>query len=1126
MEAINDNVKENILLSTDTMKKSGNKSFRYLPLQDKEFNEQYLQSNRHMYEILPPTEKVKLYFDLEMEYEGLEDSHKQYCCEEFIYFVACEIKKVFGITLLMEENDLVIEDSCRTNKLSYHVIVNNKLYFNTVADMKLFILYLQNRFMNPETEEEIATVKLLTYDTPKGETRFIFDPIPYGSFQNFRFIGQSKIGTEFTLKNWTPYWSGIDTFVRLYYGEGDRKLISREMLENLKGYEEQKTKSVKKQQKTTMGNIKSNSGEPTFNTEGQTLFKKYNMEEKDLNKFPTWKRALYLIPNTHQDWNIYRNIAMAVRGAGGSVADFIEWAKISPKYVANDSVEKEFNKFNTAGNGQCYGMTFLRNLAKQCSPEHFKGSTECLSRYFELDTQGVKVLKETSKFVSMEGTSDGNNILDPAKQIILHAYLGRGKTTAIKRLLKNYKSYLFLSPRQTFARFISGEFDGTVCYLDADGDFTHEKFVISVESLYKLKKRDYDVICLDESESIFAQFSSTTMNGRQLAVWDILTELITNAEKVVYADAFLTNRTINIARHFGKDITLIQNETPATIRNAQELHGGVFCSKLLDSIKDGKKNYVCYSSVNKLIDNVSRLEGASMENDDVKKVMDKSLIYHAKVGDEVFDSLASINSSWKDASMVITSPTNTIGCSYSPEGDADFDEVWINAFPTCVVRDTFQTQMRVRHLRENKMVFCLPTAQQLNFCKLRYQNQFDLFDAYESNIQDKETVAKGLICKLIENRKADNATDDCSELVDILESYNTHTKTPAVLKNLYFANLYEETISTLHYVAMFRSFLIKCGYDTLEGIGKGSPDACMAQKINELNEYENIAEIKDDVALELITLQVKSKKATAMDKLRLQKYWFDKLINPDIELEARGYLFDDIYTTAYGKTYIDNLYQLHKYKMENALTKDLEYGGSGFELNPMKAIQLSVVKTLSDKFGLKNHAIGEEVITRESFESAMPYLQENKKMIYTAFKMRYTDKQMDTSSAVKLVKSIFQNYCGLELKSITDKHTKQMSQMITIQKCLKGTIKFDKLFRDLNTDTNISVSINEIKQIHNQQRILDEQERLRKAELRRAEMLRKENQKRLEITLVPTKTHTEVVSDANTIKISDYFTKQ
>ena len=82
--------------------------------------------------------------------------------------------------------------------------------------------------------------------------------------------------------------------------------------------------------------------------------------------------------------------------------------------------------------------------------------------------------------------------------------------------------------------------------------------------------------------------------------------------------------------------------------------------------------------------------------------LSNALVYHAKVSDSVFDSLDNINTSWKAASMVITSPTNTIGCSYSPEGEPDFNAVYVNATPTCCVRDTFQTQMRVRHLKKTK----------------------------------------------------------------------------------------------------------------------------------------------------------------------------------------------------------------------------------------------------------------------------------------------------------------------------------------------------------------------------------------------------------------------------------------
>jgi hypothetical protein len=43
------------------------------------------------------------------------------------------------------------------------------------------------------------------------------------------------------------------------------------------------------------------------------------------------------------------------------------------------------------------------------------------------------------------------------------------------------------------------------------------------------------------------------------------------------------------------------------------------------------------------------------------------------------ESISTINKSWFDAKMVMTSPINTIGCSYSVEND--FDNVFVNAMP-------------------------------------------------------------------------------------------------------------------------------------------------------------------------------------------------------------------------------------------------------------------------------------------------------------------------------------------------------------------------------------------------------------------------------------------------------------
>ena len=1048
-------ITKTILLASDYQ--SGNKTvkrFSYLPLADEQ-TFPLTEENRHMYEILPPNTPIKLYFDLEMErHDGTTFTRPEmeHCCEEFIFFVASEIQKQFGITLLMSENDIVIESSCRVNKLSFHVIINRKLYFASVADAQMFIQYLKHRFDHPQNDYEKETFDLLSYSTPKGEKRFIFDVVPYSSYQLFRFLGQSKLGGEHVLVNHTPYWSGIDTLVRLYSDPGDRRLIDRTVLEELlKAHD--KTQSIvqkiakKRESGKGLGEF-SNPG--ILNTIGETLVERNKITKTALAEMPAWKRCLSLIPNTLQDRVIYRNVAMAVRGAGGEIGDFLEWAKLSTKYTGGEWVRANWYKLNTQSAGQvCFATPHLRSLAAACNPEYFRTSDETIGRYFELNLEGLNVIREKSQFVSQEGTPDGENIHDPAKHLILHAYLGRGKTTAIKRLLKSHTSYLFLSSRQTFATFVASEFEDSVCYLDCEStDYDHSKFIISVESLHKIQRREYDVVCLDESESLFAQFSSPTMAGNQIQTWDILSEIIGGAKKVVYADAFLTSRTIDIVKHFagagGDRITLIQNATSPVERTAVEILPDVFCKTLMTKLKDEKKIYACYSSASKLVANVNQLKGAAMENEVLAGKMAKALIYHSGVDDRVFHSLKTINESWGDASVVITSPSNTVGCSYSPDEPADFHEIMVNAYPTCTVRDSFQTFARVRHLKDNKMTYCLPDAKSLNFSKLRYSLQFYLFDEYESFCLDKKDTMRGIIAKLIELRKRVDETDKCADLYTIMKTHETRDDTPEVLKRLYYFNLYEETVSCVHYERMFRCFLQKCGYVSEAGavlpkakdLEDEDKDKSLIALVNEEERYENLPVLDNDYKRDACALAVKGKRATSIQKLQMRKYWFDRIVTAELDADDRSFLFHEVFSSTHGEKAIRNLRLLH----DDALTKVLgrDYEGASIELNDMNAAQLSVIKDLNERLGI-NPMTEKQTVTNEQLVALIPYLEENTKAIYTTFKLRNRLKPgvaMTSKTVGFIVKAVYSAWCGLGFAPV-NRVGHRATSYTTVQQSLK-----------------------------------------------------------------------------------------
>jgi hypothetical protein len=137
--------------------------------------------NKHVYEIIPAEKPLRPYFDLEMD--DVDDHAGK--LELFLSYLKTIFQSEFSLV-----PEYHILDSCRENKLSYHVVLTN-CHFASMAELKSFILWLY--------EDAMTNLKDLhwRYGT---ETRIIFDKIPYGSSQNVRMVHQSKRGKPYILK--------------------------------------------------------------------------------------------------------------------------------------------------------------------------------------------------------------------------------------------------------------------------------------------------------------------------------------------------------------------------------------------------------------------------------------------------------------------------------------------------------------------------------------------------------------------------------------------------------------------------------------------------------------------------------------------------------------------------------------------------------------------------------------------------------------------------------------------------------------------------------------------------------------------------------------------------------------
>lgn len=247
--------------------------------------------NKHISEILPPDTPIHPYFDLEIE----GTTNHQELLQLFLDWIHIIFKTEFGIDI-----HPIILDSCRKNKLSYHLIIDNCL-FPSVYDLKKFIHWLYDQCSQPEFQWLYKT-----------EARKIFDKLPYGKNQCFRMINQSKCGKPYILKG---DYKPLNTFVRSKEG----------ILLSANKYKEKKEKNEKNEK---------NEKKDEDLTETQRIYQEEFLEYYKFNLFHP-----IAMNGTWEDW---RNAGFAIHSTFGDAGLqlFILFSKINPsKYNEKTTID-------------------------------------------------------------------------------------------------------------------------------------------------------------------------------------------------------------------------------------------------------------------------------------------------------------------------------------------------------------------------------------------------------------------------------------------------------------------------------------------------------------------------------------------------------------------------------------------------------------------------------------------------------------------------------------------------------------------------------------------------------------------------------------------------------------------
>ncbi|CAG8710766.1 6946_t:CDS:1, partial [Racocetra fulgida] len=261
-------------------------------------------------------------------------------------------------------------------------------------------------------------------------------------------------------------------------------------------------------------------------------------------------------------------------------------------------------------------------------------------------------------------------------------------------------STLIISGQRSLAHGQKVLFEGFKSYLELDAKKLNPKdtpkLIISPESIHKLGATGYDVIILDEFETITQNFSGSTMKKPKLS-HDVYKSLLQSALLILALDATLDSDSLvhlqNISKLDAENSTVIWNQHIRDKRHALiHINTKKWNVELIGALRQGLKVYIpMFASVEMAEALHKELESQGYQG----KCFSKRLLETEKK--EIF---ADINNAVANLDYLIATPVMTCGVSITVENfDMTFAHFRTLAGPTS--NEAYQMLHRVRKLNQN-----------------------------------------------------------------------------------------------------------------------------------------------------------------------------------------------------------------------------------------------------------------------------------------------------------------------------------------------------------------------------------------------------------------------------------------
>lgn len=783
-----------------------------------------IERDYNFQEILQPDRPCKVFFDI--EFDEKKGTYPGAPLEEITQF----------ITSIFPDPDLQVSGSMTQTKNSYHIALNNYI-FRDVNDLYKFKPFAQN------------------YQEVYG-----FDPEVYSSHRCMKCVNQSKDDGR------------VQNVIQGYSNDWSKHLITAFIPDNAKiaiqyhDFNQYATSKVVKDttNKTVKTRIDWNDIKPVDDVfiNKQLAVSLRLKDIYDLENENEFKTILNIIPNppySHRDHHNHNTVWNIMRWAchhGISIIDFIAWAKqrdgedVEPYYQQWENIKKSsYNPVRT---------TTIKILLSKYYPEITKKKN--MLKFINLQ----QVQADT--YINKQWLSV-NDLHSSRKYVCLRIGMGGNKTGAIIDYLSNTnKSWVWITPRITLGKntmgrmesaHITPEFYKKFNAKQLDKLRASKKLIIQLQSLWKVGANSYDIVIIDEIESVLQAWLATNTHGKDNAKirenWESFKHILQTTGKVFFLDAFLSNTSLRLIEDIEKN-NQTQREKIGALDNYVEREEREYkpytviarspdvvvptrvvrclpgyselVHKLVSSLREGKKVYCFYpygaSGTNeypKMEDFANQIISHSGLNDD------DVLTYWKNTDDKLIENLHRVNEEWSPKRLIIANSKITVGVNFDVVSSM-FDDIFLFYIKWMNPRDIAQASCRARHITGHI-----------------YTAKMPIKGGYSG------TALRPCICE------------------------------DPVYNSLYKNLLVEEEAKNWETYMWFMreaGYTIE-GYEYSEVFNDDIHDADISFK------YDDIAEVCDDID-ELMSKEI-TNTATTDDKIRLEKYYFQMLFNKDTPKE-------------------------------------------------------------------------------------------------------------------------------------------------------------------------------------------------------------------------------------------------